>query len=51
MQRVITGPGISQVSVSQRPPQTFTVFMYLTGLHTVRQTSFVRVSQTGLHTV
>ena len=50
-QRVITGPGISSISVSQRPPQTLTVFVYLTGLQTVRQTSLVRVSQTGLQTV
>ena len=50
-QRVITGPGISSTSVSQRPPQILTVFVYLTGLQTVRQTSLVRVSQTGLQTV
>ena len=51
MHLVITGPGISQVSVSQRPLQTFTVFVKCTGLQTVLQISRSRVSYTGLQTV
>ena len=51
MRRVTTGPGTSQVSVSQRPLQTLTVFVKRTGLQTVRHTSRSRVSHTGLQTV